>query len=117
MTVHGEGGGRMLSYEHGASQLRLLGQTLGAVFRQTASAHPDQDALVDSHQQLRYSYRELNEASDELGRALMARGLQRGDRLAIWSPNRAEWVLVQYATARAGLILVNINPAYRLSEL
>jgi fatty-acyl-CoA synthase len=106
----------MLSYEHSASELRLLGQTLGAVFRQTASAHPDQDALVDSHEQLRYSYRELDEASDELGRALMARGLQRGDRLAVWSPNRAEWVLTQLAAAKTGLVLVPVNPALRVPE-
>ncbi|MGZ6798196.1 MAG: AMP-binding protein, partial [Nocardioidaceae bacterium] len=96
----------MLSYDHGASELRLVGQSLGAVFRATARVHPDRDALVDGNQQLRYTYRELDEASDELGRALMAGGLQRGDRLAVWSPNRAEWVVTQLAAAKTGLILV-----------
>lgn len=106
----------MLSYDHGASEVRLVGQSLGAVFRATARVHPDRDALVDGNQQLRYTYRELDEASDELGRALMAGGLQRGDRLAVWSPNRAEWVVTQLAAAKTGLILVPVNPAFRVTE-
>ena len=78
---------------------------------------PDADALVSCHQDVRLSYAELDAAVTRAARALLAAGLEPGDRLGIWSPNRAEWVLVQYATAKAGIVLVNINPAYRTSEL
>ena len=91
-----------LSYAHGASSTPLLGETIGDNLARTAARFPDSEALVSRHQGLRYTYAKLDRAVDELARALMAAGLQPGDRLGIWSPNCAEWVLVQYATARAG---------------
>src|SRR5919197_1300775 len=106
-----------LSYAHGASDVPLLGETVGANFERTVARVPDAEALVSRHQGLRYTYAELNERVDEVARGLVALGLEPGDRIGIWSPNNAEWVLVQYATAKAGVILVNINPAYRTSEL
>jgi fatty-acyl-CoA synthase len=106
-----------LSYAHGASPTPLLGETIGRDFERTSARFPDRDALVSRHQGLRYTYADLNEAVDRVARGLIAAGLEKGDRVGIWSPNCAEWVLVQYATAKAGLILVNINPAYRPSEL
>jgi fatty-acyl-CoA synthase len=107
----------MLSYVHGASQVPLLGQTIGHDLEATVARVGDREALVCPHQDVRLTYAELDEAVDELARALMAAGLEKGDRLALWSPNRFEWVLTQYATAKAGVILVNVNPAYRASEL
>src|SRR2546423_5700476 len=107
----------MLSYAHGASTTPLLGETIGANFERTVARVPDAEALVSCHQGIRLTYSELNEQVDRVARALMTAGLEPGDRLGIWSPNCAEWVLVQYATAKAGVILVNINPAYRTSEL
>jgi fatty-acyl-CoA synthase len=106
-----------LSYAHGAHDVPLLGETIGACLEATAARHPDQEALVSCHQGLRYTYAELNAAVDELARGLLAYGIERGDRVGIWSPNRSEWAVVQYATAKIGAILVNINPAYRTSEL
>src|ERR687893_766599 len=82
-----------------------------------AARFPDREALVVPFQGVRLTYAELDAEVDRLARALMARGLEVGDRLGIWSPNNAEWVLVQYATARAGIILVNLNPAYRTHEV
>jgi fatty-acyl-CoA synthase len=105
------------SYVHGASGTPLLGQTIGENLDRAVERWGEREALVSCHQGLRYTYAELGEAVDRLGRALLADGLRPGDRLGIWSPNRAEWVLVQYATAKAGIVLVNINPAYRTSEL
>ena len=106
-----------LSYAHGASDVPLLGETIGANLERTVARVPDADALVSRHQDVRYSYAELNERVDELARALMALGFEPGERLGIWSPNCAEWLLLQYATAKAGVVLVNINPAYRTTEL
>jgi fatty-acyl-CoA synthase len=106
-----------LSYAHGAHDVPLLGETIGASLEATAARHADQEALVSRHQRLRYTYAELDAEVDELARGLLARGIERGDRVGIWSPNRAEWAVVQYATAKIGAILVNINPAYRTSEL
>jgi len=105
------------SYVHGASTTPLLGQTIGENLDAAVKRFGDREALVSCHQGVRYTYAELGEAVDRLGRALLASGLEPGDRLGIWSPNRAEWVLVQYATAKAGIVLVNINPSYRTSEL
>jgi fatty-acyl-CoA synthase len=105
------------SYVHGASATPLLGQTIGENLDRAVERFGDREALVSCHQNLRYSYAELGEAVDRLARGLPASGLAPGDRLGIWSPNRAEWVLVQYATAKAGIVLVNVNPAYRTSEL
>ena len=105
------------SYVHGASATPLLGQTIGENLDRAVERWGDREALVSCHQDVRYTYAELGEAVDRLARALLADGLEPGDRLGIWSPNCAEWVLVQYATAKAGIVLVNVNPAYRTSEL
>ncbi|NUT56102.1 MAG: AMP-binding protein, partial [Thermoleophilia bacterium] len=105
------------SYVHGASETPLLGQTIGENLDRAVERWGDREALVSCHQGVRYTYAELGEAVDRLARALLADGVRPGDRLGIWSPNCAEWTLVQYATAKAGIVLVNINPAYRTSEL
>ena len=107
----------MLSYSHGTSSTPLLGQTIGDDLELTVARVGEREALVCPHQDVRLTYAELDAKVDELARALMAAGLEKGDRLALWSPNRVEWVLTQYATAKAGVILVNVNPAYRASEL
>ena len=106
-----------LSYADGANATPLLGETIGDNLARTAAAHPDADALVSCHQGLRWTYAELDERVDRAAAALIAAGLGAGDRLGIWSPNRAEWTLLQYATARVGIIQVSVNPAYRTSEL
>jgi fatty-acyl-CoA synthase len=106
-----------LSYAHGASQVPLLGETIGENLRRTVERFPDHEALVVAHQGYRATYRRLWEETGRVARGLMARGVQSGDRVGIWAPNRFEWVLVQYATARMGAILVNINPAYKTAEL
>ena len=95
----------------------LLETTIDENFRATVAAHGDRDALVVRHQGIRWTYAELDERVDELARALLAGGLEVGDRVALWSPNRYEWVLTQYATARIGAIMVCVNPAYRTNEL
>ncbi len=105
------------SYVHGASEIPLLGETIGENLRRTVERHGDREALVSRHQGYRATYRELWEQSGLAARALMARGVGKGDRVGIWAPNRYEWVIVQYATARIGAILVNINPAYKTAEL
>jgi fatty-acyl-CoA synthase len=105
------------SYAHGAVDTPLLGETIGANLDRTIARFPDDDALVVRHQDVRWSWSELGEEVDRVARALIATGLRPGDRLGIWSPNCAEWVLVQYATAKVGIVLVNVNPAYRSSEL
>ncbi len=105
------------SYLHGTSSIPLIGETIGANFDRIVACYPDRDALVVGHQDVRWTYAELAARVDRVARALVAIGLQPGDRLGIWAPNRAEWVLIQYASAKAGVILVNINPAYRTSEL
>ena len=105
------------SYAHGAGAAPLLGETIGENLDRTVARYGDREALVSVHQDVRLTYRELGEAVERLARALLASGVEPGDRLGIWSPNCAEWVLVQYATAKAGVVLVNVNPAYRTSEL
>ncbi|HJS96224.1 MAG TPA: AMP-binding protein [Solirubrobacteraceae bacterium] len=107
----------MLSYAHGACAEPLLGETIGHNLSRTIARFPDAEALVSCHQGLRYTYAEFGEAVDRLAGGMLAAGLQPGDRVGVWGPNRTEWTLVQYATAKAGLILVNINPSYRVSEL
>src|SRR5436305_9396848 len=107
----------MLSYAHGAHPEPLLGETIGHNLDRTIARVPDADALVSCHQGLRYTYAEFGEAVDRLAAGLLAAGLQTGDRVGVWGPNRAEWTLTQYATAKAGVIMVNINPAYRVNEL
>jgi fatty-acyl-CoA synthase len=105
------------SYVHGASTAPLLGDTIGVHFDRAVARWPDRDALIVRHQNIRWSYAELKRRVDALAAGLLALGLEPGDRIGIWSPNNAEWCVTQFATAKAGLILVNINPAYRLSEL
>lgn len=105
------------SYVHGASSIPLRGETVGANFDATAARFRDREALVVNHQHIRWSYGELQKRVDRFAAGLLALGLQPGDRIGVWSPNNSEWVVAQYATAKAGLILVNINPAYRLTEL
>ncbi|MCZ6666662.1 MAG: AMP-binding protein, partial [Gammaproteobacteria bacterium] len=109
--------GETLSYVCGTSTKPLLFSTVGQVLDQAAARWGDRDAVIVRHQNLRMSYRELRDAADQLAAGLLALGLEPGDRIGIWSPNRIEWVLTQFATAKAGLILVNINPAYRVAEL
>jgi len=106
-----------LSYVHGANDRPLLGEPIFSNLRRTAARAGDGEALVVAQQGYRATYRELVEQCEQVARGLMARGVRKGDRVGIWSPNRYEWVIVQYATAAMGAILVNINPAYRTSEL
>jgi len=106
-----------MSYAHGASSVALLGQTIGENLEASASRYPDGEALVDVPTGRRWTYSELLAWSDNIARGLLAHGIASGDRVGIWSPNCPEWVAIQYATARIGAILVNINPAYRSSEL
>jgi fatty-acyl-CoA synthase len=109
--------GATLSYVCGASDEPLLYKTVGTALEDAAAQWPERIALIVSHQAIRWSYRHLNDAADRLAAGLLCLGLVPGDRIGIWSPNRYEWLLTQFASAKAGLILVNINPAYRLSEL
>src|SRR5258705_8369807 len=107
----------MLSYAHGPSTVPLLGETIGENFRRTAERFPDRDALVVRSQRYRATYRQLWAETTVVARALLASGIEPGDRVGIWAPNRFEWVVAQYASARAGAILVNVNPAYKAAEL
>ena len=106
-----------MSYVSGASERALLGLTIGAQLDRTAARFPDNEALVVRHQDVRWSYGAFTEKVDEFAAGLLALGLEPGDRIGIWSPNNSEWAVTQFAAAKAGLILVNINPAYRLAEL
>jgi fatty-acyl-CoA synthase len=106
-----------LSYAHGTGGARLLGETIGHNLERTAARAPDHEALVSCHQGVRFTWAEFNATVDRVARGLLGLGLERGERLGVWSPNRYEWTLVQYATAKLGLILVNVNPAYRTTEL
>jgi fatty-acyl-CoA synthase len=105
------------SYVHGAHAVPLIGETIGAFLHAIAARFGACEALVIPHQAVRWTYQDFNERVTRLAAGLIKLGLQPGDRVGIWSQNRAEWVLTQFATARAGLIMVNINPAYRRSEL
>jgi len=93
-----------------------MGETIGGMLNRIAARYPDNEAMVSVHQNIRWTYREFRERADALARGLMALGVERGDRVAIWSMNYAEWTLTQFATAKIGAILVNINPAYRVYE-
>jgi fatty-acyl-CoA synthase len=106
-----------LSYVHGASDTALIGETIGGYFDLAVERYGARDALIVRHQEIRWSWHQLKQRVDALAAGLMALGLEPGARIGIWSPNNAEWVVTQFATAKAGLILVNINPAYRLAEL
>jgi fatty-acyl-CoA synthase len=105
------------SYAHGASAIPLLGETIGQNLRNTSIRFPEREALISVHQNYKATYAEFWLQVGEVAKAFLAMDVQKGDRVGIWSPNRYEWVLVQYATARTGAILVNINPAYQSSEL
>ena len=107
----------MLSYAHGPSTVPLLGETIGENLRRTAERFPDRDALVVRSQRYRATYRQLWDETTAVARALLAMGIERGQRVGIWAPNRFEWVITQYAAARVGAILVNVNPAYKAAEL
>ena len=106
-----------VSYAHGTGETPLLGQTIGDNLAATAARLPDHEALVEVASGRRWTYRQLLGWSREVAAGLLARGVRPGDRVGIWSPNCAEWVAVQYATAMIGAILVNVNPAYRTTEL
>ena len=105
------------SYVHGASDTTLIGETIGVYFDRVVARWHDHDALVVRRQDIRWTWGELKARVDDLAAGLIGLGLGPGDRVGIWSPNRMEWVVTQFATAKAGVILVNINPAYRLAEL
>ena len=105
------------SYAQGLGRVPLLGCTIGDDLERTVARVPDQEALVSVHQGVRYTYAQLDEAVDRVACGLLAAGVAAGDRVGMWAPNCAEWVLVQYATAKVGAVLVNVNPAYRTHEL
>jgi fatty-acyl-CoA synthase len=105
------------SHARGDTSAAMLDETIGANLERAVERFGEREALISCAQGRRYTYAQLGAAVDELARALMAAGLATGDRIGIWSPNRVEWTLVQYATAKLGAILVNVNPAYRTSEL
>ena len=110
-------GAMLKSLVHGVGTPKLLENTIGEALSAAVARAPNRDALISRHQGIRWSYAEFGERVDILAAGLMAVGLRRGDRVAVWAPNCAEWALTQFATAKAGLILVTINPAYRLSEV
>jgi fatty-acyl-CoA synthase len=107
----------MQSYAAGPTDTAVLEDTIGVNFERTAAAYPDNDALVDMASSRRWTYRELDDEIDVVARGLMALGVETGQRVGIWAPNCPEWILTQYATAKIGAILVNVNPAYRTHEL
>ena len=108
---------QMESYARGATDTPLIEQTIGAVFADMVARQPDREALGSVHQGRRYTYAQLQTEAHRLAGALLGLGLVPGDRVGIWSHNNAEWVLMQLATAQVGLVLVNINPAYRTAEV
>src|SRR6476661_5118542 len=105
------------SYGHGASDLPLIGETIGVHFDRMVDRYSGRPGLIVHQQGIRWTWAELRDRVDAFAAGLVGLGLQPGERIGIWSPNNAEWVITQFATAKAGLILVNINPAYRLAEL
>jgi fatty-acyl-CoA synthase len=107
----------VLSYDYGQSSEKILGSTLGAYFRNISERAPAHMALISCHQNLRFTYRELQERVDEFARGMMQMGIERGDRIGIWSTNNAQWLITKLAAATIGAIFVNINPGYKASEL
>lgn len=107
----------MYAYTHGASSVALLGETIDENLKKTVIKYADQEALICSHQNYRATYKEFYDQVVEVAKGLIALGVKRGERVGVWSPNCYQWTLLQYATAKIGVILVNINPAYRTSEL
>ena len=106
-----------LAYTYGASDVSLLGETIDQNLRRTVEKFPHKEALISVHQNYRVTYTEFYEQVTAVAKGLIALGAKPGDRVGIWSPNCYEWTLLQYATAKIGVIMVNINPAYRTSEL
>ena len=106
-----------LAIDHGATDVALLEQPIGNVLEDTVARHGDREALVVAHQGIRQTWTEFNESVDAVAKGLMARGIGVGDRVGMWSPNFAEWIYIQFATAKIGAIQVNVNPAYRTNEL
>src|SRR5919197_3882825 len=102
-----------LAYAQGTSDVPLRGETIGAMWDAIVGTHGDRLALVSRHQGIRWTYAELHEQVERCARALLAAGVAKGDRVGIWSPNNAEWGVVQFTTTKIGAILVNINPSYR----
>ena len=105
------------SYSSGTSTVPLLGETIDQNLRRTVARCGNREAVVDKSQNRRLTYNELDTAVTAVAKGLLGRGIAKGDRVGIWAPNCLEWTLVQYATARIGAILVNINPSYRMHEL
>ena len=105
------------SYLCGTGEKPLIYQTIGNFFDHIVSTYPDREALVVRHQDIRWSFSEYQEKVNELATGLLKLGIKPGDRVSIWAPNRYEWCLTQFATAKIGAIMVCINPAYRLYEL
>jgi fatty-acyl-CoA synthase len=105
------------SYAFMGSEKPLIGKTIGDMFDDIVEEYPDNDAIVSLNQGIRFTYRELAQAVDRAAKGFIGLGLKKGDRLAIWATNIAEWIITQFASAKAGIILVNINPAYRTHEL
>ncbi len=108
---------KTLSYSKGPVDQPLIESTIGDLLDQVVDQYPENEALVSAHQGLRYTYREFGQVVDQCARALLVLGLQKGDRVGIWSPNFAEWTILQFGSSKIGAILVNINPSYRLNEL
>lgn len=106
-----------LSYVHGASNKNLLGETIGGNLKRIVEKFGNSEALVSVHQNYRATYKQFYEETGKLAKALLANNINNGDRVGIWAPNCYEWVLLQFATARIGVILVNLNPAYRAHEV
>jgi len=105
------------SFVHGASSVPLLGLTIGEALNHAAARFGDREAVVACHQGIRLTFSALRVEVDRVARSLLRLGIERGDRVGIWSPNCAEWTITQFAAAKVGAILVNINPAYRRREL
>ena len=108
---------KALSYVSGISETPLIGMTIGDMFDETVAKYPENDALISRHQNLRYTYKELQAEVEKCAKALMHMGVTKGDRVGMWSPNNAEWCITQFATAKIGAVLVNVNPSYRTHEL
>src|SRR4051812_4777231 len=106
-----------LSYSHGVSNIPLLGETIGGCLDRIVETYPENDALVCCYQNVRYSYRGLHAEVERAARGLLSLGIERGDRVGVWSPNCAEWLIAQYALAKVGAILVTVNPSFGLREL
>ena len=106
-----------VSYASGPADKALLGTPIPKLFDQIVAQHGDREAVVSIHQDVRLTYAQLADRVNKLAKAFISAGFEKGDRVGIWSPNNVEWLTTQYATAKAGIILVTINPAYRVHEL